>query len=113
MPRIRATSPLPPGGGQGVGVLAMLLLCASALAGCAQPLPSRALVDDLRILGVRAEPPEAPPGTSVHFDALIADPRGSGRALKLAWALCTPGSGGVASCGDPTRVALLGTNSTA
>jgi hypothetical protein len=90
-----------------------LLLLLTVAAGCSQPLPSRAVVDDLRILGVRAEPPEAAPGASVHFDALIADPRGGGRALKLAWALCTPGDAGVATCGDPSRVAMLGTGGTA
>ena len=82
-------------------------------AGCAEPLPDRAVVDDLRVLGVRAEPPEASPGTTVTFDALVADPDGEGRALSWAWAICNPGDGGVGSCGDPANILALGTGMTA
>lgn len=82
-------------------------------AGCAQPLPDRAVVDDLRVLGVRAEPPEARPGTTVSFDALVADPTGEGRSLSRVWAICNPGDGGIGSCGDPANVLALGTGLTA
>lgn len=81
--------------------------------GCAGGLPDRALVQELRILAVKAEPPEAPPGTVVTMSALIADPTGAGRALRRTWAICTPNDSGVGSCGDPTRVTLLGTGETA
>ena len=83
------------------------------LAGCNQPLPDRALVTTLRVLGVRAEPPEAAPGTTVHFDALVADPKGNGRVLKRAWAICNPGQGGVGTCGNPANTAVLGSGLTA
>ena len=79
-------------------------------AGCNQPLPSRALVDDLRVLGVRAEPPEAAPGETIVFDALVGDVEVPTRPFRRGWALCTPGVDGVATCGDPTRVMALGTS---
>lgn len=79
-------------------------------AGCTQPLPSRALVDDLRVLGVRAEPPEAAPGETITFDALVGDVEVPARPFRRGWALCTPGADGVATCGDPTRVMALGTS---
>lgn len=90
-----------------------LLGLALCVAGCAPPLPDRAVVDDLRVLGVRAEPPEAAPGATVTFDALVADPKGEGRALSWVWAICNPGDGGVGSCGDPANVLALGTGMTA
>jgi hypothetical protein len=82
-------------------------------AGCNDPLPSRALVDDLRVLAVRAEPPEAAPGATITFDALVGDVEVPSRAFRRGWALCTPGVDGVATCGDPGRVTALGTGSTA
>src|SRR4051812_11454289 len=78
--------------------------------GCDKALPDRALVTSLRVLGVRAEPPEAAPGMTIHLDALIADPGGDGRSLKRAWAICDPGAGGVGSCGNPANTAVLGSN---
>lgn len=91
----------------------ILVAAAFVVAGCNQALPDRALVTSLRVLAVRAEPPEALPGTAVHFDALVADPLGRGRPLKRAWAICNPGEGGVGTCGDPARTAILGSNLTA
>lgn len=93
---------------RGVGLSAVLGAVVGA--GCSQPLPDRALVDDLRILGIRAEPPEAAPGATVALDALIADPQAAQRDVRVAWAICTPGEGGVGTCGDPSRVTPLGTS---
>lgn len=87
----------------------MLVLAALAAAGCSDKLPSRALVDDLRVLAVRADPPEAAPGMTVTFDGLVGDPEVPARPVRRGWAICTPGDGGVATCGDPTRVVVLGT----
>lgn len=70
-------------------------------------------MDDLRVLGVRAEPPEAAPGMTISFDALVGDVEVPARPYRRGWALCTPGAEGVATCGDPARVSALGTNSTA
>ena len=79
-------------------------------AACQQSLPDEALVTRLRILGIRAEPPEVAPGDTTRLDALVADPKGGGRAQTWAWALCTPDpAAGVSSCADPTRLVPLGT----
>lgn len=93
--------------------LGLVFACAGLLAGCGSALPDPAVVTKLRVLGVRASAPEAAPGAVIHFDALWADPNGHGRPLRKAWAICDPGSGGVGTCGDPARVAVLGTNDTA
>lgn len=85
----------------------LILIFAAA---CNGSLPSRALVDDLRVLGVRAEPPEAAPGVTITFDALVGDVEVPSRAYRRGWALCTPGSEGIATCGDPTRIVALGTS---
>jgi len=54
--------------------------------GCLDDLPSPTLVDDLRVLAVRAEPPEVGPGTTVALDALVVDP--AGREITYAWYAC-------------------------
>lgn len=87
----------------------MLAFAAVLASGCAGELPSRALVDDLRVLAIRAEPPEAAPGEKVEFEALIGDPAGNGRPLRRGWAICNPRDEGVGSCGDPVNIAVLGT----
>ena len=94
---------------------ARALLAAGALlvAGCQPALADRAVVVDLRVLGVRAEPPEAAPGATVTFDTLVADPGGAGRELSYAWAICSPGDGGVGRCGDPANILALGSGLTA
>ena len=64
----------------------------------------------LRILGIRAEPPEVAPGDTTRLDALVADPKGAGRPQTWTWALCTPDpAAGVSSCSDPSRLVPLGT----
>lgn len=62
---------------------------------CGDDLPSPTLIDDLRVLAVRAEPPEvlvdrvdgepSPPGP-VSLQALVVDPRGG--AMTYAWRFC-------------------------
>ena len=90
--------------------ISTIILIFAIAAGCNPSLPSRALVDDLRVLGIRAEPPEAAPGATITFDALVGDVEVPGRAFRRGWALCTPGTEGVATCGDPTRIVALGTS---
>ncbi len=48
-------------------------------------------VDRLRVLGIRAEPPEAKPGELVSFQALVVDPESS--ASVTAWLACAPDEG--------------------
>jgi hypothetical protein len=74
------------------------LVAGAGLAGagaCGDELPSPALVEDLRVLAVRAEPPEllidrvdgqaTQPGP-VSFQALVVDPRGP--AMVYRWRFC-------------------------
>ena len=89
--------------------ISTIILIFGGAAGCNPSLPSRALVDDLRVLGVRAEPPEAAPGSTIAFDALVGDVEVPARPFRRGWALCTPGTEGIATCGDPTRIVALGT----
>lgn len=46
------------------------------------------LVDRLRLLGAAAEPPEARPGDTVTFRALVADP--TGETSLVVWLACEP-----------------------
>jgi len=46
------------------------------------------LVDGVRVLGIRAEPPEANPGTEVGFEALLVDP--AGEVDSIIWLACPP-----------------------
>lgn len=67
-----------------LGLLALALFTSTSA--CLEELPEPWLIDDLRVLAVRAEPPEVEPGTSVLLDALIVDPKG--RPLTLTWYAC-------------------------
>lgn len=90
-------------------VIAVVLAC-----GCAPEGSDRALLEELRVLAVRAEPAEAGPGATIALDALVADPRGEGRAVSRTWAVCTPDPVlGEASCAEPGRTIPLGTGSAA
>ncbi len=53
-------------------------------------------VDGVRLLAVRAEPPEAVPGQLVTFEALLADPDGEG--LSSVWIACPPDEAGGFGC---------------
>jgi hypothetical protein len=63
-------------------------LCVLA-AGCSQDLPVYSLVEGLRVLGIRAEPPtylfDAPPA-QVTVDALVVDPAGA--TVTATWTFC-------------------------
>lgn len=66
--------------------LAVLSGLAASLSGCLDPLPDPTRIDDLRVLAIRAEPPEVPAGADVVIDALVVDPLG--REISLEWYLC-------------------------
>lgn len=94
-----------------IGVFA---LTAVLLAGCAEDPEERALVNQLKVLGMRADLPETQPGTTVTLDALVADPLGGGRAVTRAWAICeVDPAEGTASCAEPERLTSLGSGDTA
>lgn len=67
-----------------------LLLWAAGL-GCNSTLPPSQRVDKLRLLAVRAEPPEIAPGKSSRLDALIGLPDRTGQpatVLSYLWLAC-------------------------
>lgn len=47
------------------------------------------LVSSPRVLAVKSEPPEARPGASVAYSALVALPVGASGSARPAWAFCT------------------------
>jgi hypothetical protein len=86
------------------GELSALLILA-LLSGCVinknkyprpRDLPPSWLIDRVRILAVQADPPEATPGTQVHFTALITDP--NDEVDLTVWLACPPDLSGGAGC---------------
>lgn len=88
---------------------AVLLLATSSLA-CLDDLPSPALVDDLRVLAVKADPPEAIPGATVALDALVVDP--DGRTPTYAWYACVVLEQGQGFFGGGSETSTSGGNGT-
>lgn len=77
-----------------------LLLLAGLFTGCAgEMLESSETVSKLRILAVRAEPPDLAPGETGVLDVLVVDPRHD-RCIESA----ATGSGGPADCLSPEVV---------
>lgn len=62
-----------------------------ALTGCGGP-NEETLVDELRVLSMIADPPEATPGATVTLDTLVVDPAGEG-ADVLIWSCTDLGDG--------------------
>lgn len=104
--------------------LACLVGPVAALLGCADPFLPQSVVTELRVLAIRAEPPEVRPGEAVLLDALVLDPRG--REARHSWYACAPRPLGQPSPCDDTRLltapaglaeapglSLLGTSTTA
>ncbi len=89
-----------------LGTLAPLTLGA-----CLGDLPSPSRVDDLRILAVRAEPPEAPPGAAVALDALVVDPQG--RLITYHWYACVLPESGQGFFGGGSETQTSGGNGAA
>jgi len=52
-------------------------------AGCEPTFDNAHVVDELRVLAVRAEPPEVGPGDAVHVEALVASPNGGPASVHL------------------------------
>ena len=64
------------------------LVCCLLLSACQPDLgPTSSLVNRLRLLAVRMEPAEAPPGTAVSYTALTADGNGAA-SPTLSWSYC-------------------------
>ncbi len=68
--------------------LALSLALLAAAAGCGIPqFDPPSLVNSVRILAIKAEPPEAAPGDSVVVTTAVFDPLA---APLLVWTVCTP-----------------------
>jgi hypothetical protein len=69
---------------------AAVLFFGVAVAGCGGPLDVVTELVDLRVLGMKAEPPEilldAPAAMDMRFAALVVDPRGG--AIDYTWSFC-------------------------
>ena len=64
------------------------ILCFAALAcACADPFDPASYVQGLRVLAVRAEPPEVAPGGSTTLTSLAVDTTGA--AVQIQWTACT------------------------
>lgn len=89
----------------------LFVTAALASAGCDPGTSERWLLEEVRVLSVRAEPAEVQPGASVALESLVVDPLGAGfRDVQIAWAACTPDPIiGQASCTEPGRTTPLGT----
>ena len=77
-----------------LSLLPLAALTLLPLMGCGEPFDSRTLVTGLRILAVKAEPPEAGPGVDVTYTALVTHPGRDGDALLYGFVACTPGLSG-------------------
>jgi hypothetical protein len=73
--------------------LAVALACVAA---CSDDLPRPELVVDLRILGVKSEPAEGRPGTTVYLRSLAVHPDPT-EAIEQAWLACIAAGGTSAS----------------
>ncbi|MBN2799030.1 MAG: hypothetical protein JXX28_07770 [Deltaproteobacteria bacterium] len=73
-------------------MIALLLLAGCVVGGADEPRPrdlaSSWEVDRLRVLAIRAEPPEAAPGTEVALEALVAGPPGLALPSDRVWLAC-------------------------
>ena len=72
--------------------LAALLLAASSMVACDPPaLPPTWQISDVRVVAMRAEPPEIAPGDSTTLSVLIGNPRDE--PLSLLWFPCVDQGG--------------------
>lgn len=79
---------------------AVLLLL---LTGCSEEWSPESIIEDLRVLGVKAEPAELKPGESASLSALIIDPSRPGAKNTVLWLGCDPDpfNLGRSACSDP------------
>lgn len=66
---------------------ALVLVAAAALAGCLDDIQPRQQIDELRIIGVRLDPPDAKPGDTVTATALVVSPEGRDD-FEVQWFAC-------------------------
>jgi len=91
--------------------LAILML----LAGCSGNLPPASFVDKLRVLAVKAEPPEVAPGETSSLSALVVEPPvtqldGGSSPVSYLWTACKipAGAAALTPCGLGTDALSAG-----
>ncbi|MCC6336547.1 MAG: hypothetical protein IT380_21485 [Myxococcales bacterium] len=67
-----------------------LLVLSLALCGCDLGFRPETLVEDLRLLGVRAQPADLAPGETARLEALVLDPSRPGQDSSVLWLGCAP-----------------------
>ncbi|MBL8955174.1 MAG: hypothetical protein JNK82_30635 [Myxococcaceae bacterium] len=79
--------------------VSMLLLLGAA---CDTPWKPPTVIEGLRVIGVRAEPPEVKPGETSSLEALVLDPTRPGEATTMVWLACEPDpyGAGRGACND-------------
>jgi len=71
-------------------LLPFLALFAGLSPGCTQPWRPVTWLEGLRVLAIRAEPPDLAPGEQTALTALVVDPRSPTRESTLLWLSCDP-----------------------
>jgi len=76
-----------------------VLLLASACGGSWKPVT---VIEGLRVIGVRADPPEVRPGQPASLEALVLDPTRPGERTTMVWLGCEPDpfGAGRGACND-------------
>ena len=89
------------------------ILFLAAAAACTPSFQSASDVNDLRVLAVQADPPEAQyDATSadpIHLRILAVDPPRAGGLANMAWSICAPTD--TRRCDDPRYTLSLGRTS--
>lgn len=68
----------------------MIFSIALLLSACGAQFKPETLVDALRVLAIRAEPPEVAPGQTANLDILQLDPSRPGGKTTVVWVGCEP-----------------------
>jgi hypothetical protein len=85
----------------------MISLALLALWACSPDIPAaQELIEDLRILGIRSQPPEVRPGQQIELSALIANPKDA--AVQLRWYACRNQGDANLGCADKSNGIYLG-----
>jgi hypothetical protein len=98
------------------GRLVLLAPLLALLTACGESWSPETLIEDLRVIGVRAEPAELRPGESATLSALILDPSRPGKKNTVLWLGCDPDpfNLGRSACSDPVALqdptALVGSS---
>jgi hypothetical protein len=111
---MRARGRIPGRSRQALGLVLALTSLLAGL-GCEDPFRPESLVDRLRILGVRSDPPAVGLDDRASLEALVADPAGAGRAVTCSWAVCLLEISDFATdipCPGPDAYALAGSGPT-